>query len=303
MEQRSSITSLMSSFGRAYHSENAKNPVFDDFKARELMTDDEYRSIAGYILGGIDFFAPEMNGKFESNEKILEYLVNTQIAPTPLGRAAFCEESLKTAVRTGTKQYVILGAGMDTFAFRNPGFAGRCEIFEVDHPLTQAGKKSRIEHARWQIPDGLHFVPVDFTKDDLRDSLLKNGFDPRKKTFFSWLGVSMYLCRDDIEKMLDCIASLSAEGSDLVFDYADAGFFLSEVKRVRNMLAMAKAGGEEMKSGFDQMSLELMLADHGFLVYEHLGSHDIQKRYFSERTDGLSAFEHIGYVHACLKRR
>lgn len=91
MEQRSSITSLMSSFGRAYHSENAENPVFDDFKARELMTDDEYRSIAGYILGGIDFFAPEMNGKFESNEKILEYLVNTQIAPTTLGRAAFCE--------------------------------------------------------------------------------------------------------------------------------------------------------------------------------------------------------------------
>lgn len=81
MEQRSSITSLMSSFGRAYHSENAKNPVFDDFKARELMTDDEYRSIAGYILGGIDFFAPEMKGKFESGEKALEYLVNTQIAP------------------------------------------------------------------------------------------------------------------------------------------------------------------------------------------------------------------------------
>ncbi len=113
----------------------------------------------------------------------------------------------------------------------------------------------------------------------------------------------LYLCRDDIEKMLDCIASLSADGSDLVFDYADAGLFLSDVKRVRNMLAMAKAGGEEMKSGFDQMSLELMLADHGFLVYEHLGSHDIQKRYFSERTDGLSAFEHIGYVRACLKRR
>lgn len=110
----------MSSFGRAYHSENAKNPVFDYFKARELMTDDEYRSIAGYILGGIDFFAPEMNGKFESNEKILEYLVNTQIAPTPLGRAAFCEESLKTAVRTGTKQYVILGAGMDTFLSEIP---------------------------------------------------------------------------------------------------------------------------------------------------------------------------------------
>lgn len=118
MEQRSSITSLMSSFGRAYHSENAENPVFDDFKARELMTDDEYRSIAGYILGGIDFFAPEMNGKFESNEKILEYLVNTQIAPTTLGRAAFCEESLKTAVRTGTKQYVILGAGNGYFCFQ-----------------------------------------------------------------------------------------------------------------------------------------------------------------------------------------
>ncbi len=148
--------------------------------------------------------------------------------------------------------------------------------------------RNRVSNAHvGTFPTDFILFLIDFTKDDLREALLKSGFDPRKKTFFSWLGVSMYLCRDDIEKMLDCIASLSADGSDLVFDYADAGLFLSDVKRVWNMLAMAKAGGEEMKSGFDQMSLELMLADHGFLVYEHLGSHDIQNAETSPKNGRL----------------
>ena len=88
----------------------------------------------------------------------------------------------------------------------------------------------------------------------------------------------------------------------LVFDYADAGLFLSDVKRVQNMLAIAKAGGEEMQSTFDEMSLGLMLSKYNFSIYEHLSRDEIQKRYFSGRTDWLSAFEHINYVHAVLKK-
>ena len=197
---------------------------------------------------------------------------------------------------------MILGAGMDTFAFRCPDLLQTVDVFEVDHPLTQADKEERIRRAGWAVPEKLHFVPVDFTKDDLGTTLLSAGYSPEKKSFFSWLGVSMYLDRASIEGMLRNIAALAADGSDLVFDYADAGLFLSDVKRVQNMLAMAKAGGEEMKSSFDQLSLELMLSECGFLVYEHLNREEIQSRYFSGRTDWLSAFEHIGYAHAVLKK-
>ena len=302
MNNGTSITALMSAFGRAYHAEHAENPIFADTKARELMTDEEYSMIAAYILGGIDFFAPDKKDSFANNEEALTYLVNTQIAPTPLARAAFCEDALKTAMSTGTEQYVILGAGMDTFAFREPAFLSKYDVFEVDHPLTQENKRSRIQRAGWTVPEKLHFVPMDFTKDDLRAKLLEAGYNPKKKTFFSWLGVSMYLDWNAIETMLQNIAALAVDGSGLVFDYADAGLFLSDVKRVQNMLAMAKAGGEAMKSGFDQMSLELMLSEYDFLVYEHLNCAEIQKRYFFGRSDWLSAFEHINYAHAVLKK-
>ena len=112
----------------------------------------------------------------------------------------------------------------------------------------------------------------------------------------------MYLYRDEMETMLQSVAALAADGSSLVFDYADAGLFLSNVKRVQRMLAMAKTGGAELKSSFNQLSMELMLSDYGFLVYEHLNCKEIQKRYFSGRSDGLSAFEHISFAHAVWKK-
>lgn len=301
MNNKASITALMSAFGRAFHAENEKNPIFADMKAKELMTDEEYQSIGSYILGGIDFFAPEKKGTFASDKEALRYLVNTQIAPTPLARARFCEDSLKTAMRTGTEQYVILGAGMDTFAFREPDFMRKYKVFEVDHPLTQADKKERIKMAALEIPDNLCYVPVDFSTDNLNEKLLMAGFDPSKKTFFSWLGVSYYLSLEQIEKMLDSVADLSAEGSSLVFDYADENLFRSDIKRVQNMIAMAAAGGEPMKTCFSYEQLEKLLEKHRFLIYELLTTEDIQENYFKEREDGLTAFEQISYVNAVIK--
>ena len=152
------------------------------------------------------------------------------------------------------------------------------------------------------MPEKLHFVPIDFTKDNIGDKLIEAGFKSDKKTFFSWLGVCMYLEQSAIEKVLQNLSSLAANGSDLIFDYADDGLFQAEERRVQNMIAMAKAGGEEMKSCFDQMSLEHMLSTHHFLTYEHLSRREIQSRFFSERNDWLSAFEHINYVHAVLRK-
>ena len=203
MNNKASITALMSSFGRAFHTENEEHPVFRDFLAKELMTAEEY-----------------------------------------------------TAVLTGTKQYVILGAGMDTFAFREPEFLSKYRVFEVDHPLTQADKLERITRASWTIPDNLTFVPVDFTKDSLRERLIAAGFNPSAKSFFSWLGVTYYLSAEAIDTMLSALSSICADGSTLVFDYPDENFFDAPEKRVQNTIMMAKAGGEPMQSAFSYSELE-----------------------------------------------
>ncbi|MGN0812168.1 MAG: class I SAM-dependent methyltransferase [Candidatus Coproplasma sp.] len=303
IDNKASLTSLMSAFARAYHTENAKSPVFSDSVAKRLFNDEEYKAMCGYVVGGLDFFAPDKKGEFESGEETLKYLVNTQLAPTPVARAKYCEDALKTAVMTGTCQYVILGAGLDTFALREGEFLNKYSVFEVDHPVTQSDKRARIERAGLTLPNNLHFVPVDFTKDNLKERLLAAGFDPNKKTFFSWLGVSYYLTVEQIINTLKSIASISAEGSTVVFDYADENLFSSNVRRVQNMLAMAQAGGEGMKSGFSYQQLEKLLEERSFLIYELMTEQDIQSTYFEGRNNNeMSAFEHINYVTAVYKR-
>ena len=193
MDNKASITALMSAFGRAFHAENEDHPVFADGLAKELMTEEEYAAVQGYVLGGARFFEPEIDPAAWEPKELVRRLVNTHIAPSPLCRAAYTEQALKTAALTGTEQYVIFGAGLDTFAFREPEFLSKHRVFEVDHPLTQADKRERITRAGWTIPGNLAFIPVDFTKDRLTERLTAAGFDPSVKSFFSWLGVTYYL--------------------------------------------------------------------------------------------------------------
>ena len=301
MNNKTSITALMSSFGRAFHAENEEHPVFRDSLAKELMTEEEYTAVQKYLLGGAPFFEPEIDPAVLQPKELLRRLVNVHIAPSPLCRAAYTEQALKTAVLTGTKQYVILGAGLDTFAFREPEFLSKHRVFEVDHPLTQADKKERITRAGWTIPDNLTFVPVDFTKDSLAQRLVAAGFDPSAKSFFSWLGVTYYLSAEAIDTMLPTLSSLCADGSTLVFDYPDENFFAAPEKRVQNTIMMAKAGGEPMQSAFSYSELEKLLEKHGFLIYELLTSDTIQRDIIDKTGADLKAFEHINYCLAVRK--
>ena len=298
MNSQGSMTALMSAFGRAWHCANEATPVFADDRARALFSNEEYAFMRGCILNGRDFFAPGLSG---SDEEVLRAIVNESIAPTPLCRAAYCEAALETAERTGTVQYVILGAGLDTFAFRNAGFVGRHPVYEVDHPSTQADKLRRIDRAGWRVPENLHFVGTDFAKDSLAEKLLAAGFDPTKKTLFSWLGVSYYLARGEIDAFLGQLSALCAEGSSLVFDYADRGLFDAEERRVKNMIALACSSGEPMKSCFSHVELARLLEVHGFLVYEELSPAQIQAELIGQRCPDMTAFEHIHYVLAVRK--
>ena len=182
MNNKASITALMSAFGRAFHAENEKHPAFADYLAKELMTAEEYAAVQKYLLGGAQFFEPEIDPAVFQPKELLRRLVNVHIAPSPLCRTAYTEQALKAAVLTGTKQYVILGAGLDTFAFREPEFLSKHSVFEVDHPLTQADKLERITRAGWTAPDNLTFVPVDFTKDGLCSIIRTRTFLTRPKS-------------------------------------------------------------------------------------------------------------------------
>ena len=301
MENQSSITALMSAFGRAFHAENETHPVFRDHLAKALMTEEEYNAVQGYLLSGAQFFEPEADSSKCTPEELLRKLVNVHIAPSPLCRAAYTEQALKTAVRIGAKQYIILGAGLDTFAFREKDFIEQHQVFEVDHPLTQEDKKQRISRAGWAVPENLAFVPVDFAKDSLADQLLNSGFDRSSRAFFSWLGVIYYLPVEAIDKTLGEIGGLCAEGSTLVFDYPDEHFFAAAEQRMQNTILMAKAGGEAMQTAFSYAALEKLLEKHGFLIYELLTPKEIQSDIIDPAGADMKAFEHVNYCLAVKK--
>ena len=302
MKNKSSITALMSAFGRAFHAENEEHPVFNDYLAKELMTEEEYKAVEEYILGGAQFFEPEIIPSLQEQKNLLRRIVNVHISPSPLCRAAYTERALKTDVLTGARQYVILGAGLDTFAFRETEFVSKYKVFEVDHPLTQADKLNRISRAGWTLPENLKFVPVDFAEDNIADKLTESGFDKSAKSFFSWLGVTYYLSLEGIEKTLASLSEICADGSSLVFDYPDEKFFDSAENRVRNTIMMAKAGGEPMKSAFSYTELEKLLEKHGFLIYDLLTPADIQKDIIDKAGADMTAFEHVNYCLAARKR-
>lgn len=229
---------------------------------------------------------------------MLRRLVNVHIAPLPLCRAAYTERVLKAEALNGTEQYVILGAGLDTFAFRETEFLSKHKVFEADHPLTQADKPARIARAGWTIPKNLKFIPVDFSKDSLPKCLLAGGFDKSEKSFFSWLGVTYYLSVEAIEQTLSALSELCAPGSSLVFDYPDENFFAAAEKRVQNTIMMAKAGGEAMQSAFSCAELEKLLQNHGFQIRELLTPADIQRNIIDRAGASMKAFEHVNYCHA-----
>ncbi|MGN0585395.1 MAG: SAM-dependent methyltransferase [Ruminococcus sp.] len=300
MEEKKSLTAVMSLFVRAFHNAVAEEPVFRDEIAGKLLSKNECRETGEYIVSGGEFFFPGQNENLKSREEILELIVNTQLAPTVLARGRYIEDCLKTAVMTGTQQYVILGAGYDSFAWRETELLKSLDVFEADQPEVQRDKLERISRAGLEIPGNLHFVPIDLSAEDLKSCLAENGFDPGKKTFFSLPGVSYYLEDRDIRRTLESISSFAAEGSMIVFDYADEGLFSTDVQRVKNMLAMAHAGGEPMKFCCDEYYLTKMLEEYGFLLYEELSPDDIEDRYFSE--SDISAFEHIHFASAVIKK-
>jgi methyltransferase (TIGR00027 family) len=300
--ENKSLTALVSAFSRAYHAENNQIKIVDDQLARQILTDEEYENIASSMSQGIAFFQPEFIG---SQEQALRKIVDDQLSPTPLGRAAFAERELAIATTLGARQYLICAAGYDSFAYRQPKWATKMQIFEIDHPVTATDKRSRILDLHLDAPSNMHCISADFREPDWQSSLLTcPAFDPSLLSFSSVLGISYYLTKDVFKHFLTGIASLLPSGSSIVFDYPDEHTFTSQAgQRMHKQVMLAAQAGEPMQASYSYSELEQMLAEVDLLIYKHLTPTDITRQLFQAYNDNqpahkIMAFDNVNYCLA-----
>lgn len=208
-------------------------------------------------------------------------------------RSRYAEDQLHRAVAEGIRQYVVLGAGLDTFAYRNPYAALR--VFEVDHPATQSWKRQRLHAGAIAIPSTLTLVPVDFEQQTLAEGLKRAEFDLNAPAFFSWLGVTPYLTREACIATLAFIAQRTA-GSGVAFDFAVHRDLLSLRERLAlyALSARVAATGEPFQLFFRPEELAADLRVLGFHTAEMLAADEINARYFHNRSDGLKVGGSLG---------
>lgn len=201
-------------------------------------------------------------------------------------RSRFAEDLLAEAVAEGVRQYVVLGAGLDTFAYRNP-HAGM-HVFEVDYPATQEWKRARLAEAKITEPESLTFVPLDFEHHTLAEGLTEAGFDFARPAFFGWLGVVPYLTLDAVRSTLAMIGGL-LPGSGVCFDYALDPDTLSSERRLvfEALAARVERAGEPFRTFFTPDGLERLLGEAGFSRVVHSDAEFMNERYFDGRADGL----------------
>ena len=203
-------------------------------------------------------------------------------------RSRFVEDELARCVAAGARQYVLLGAGLDTFAYRNPYHDEGLQVFEVDHPGTQRWKQQLLAEAGIGVPPSLTFVPVDFERDDLGGALRQAGFRADQAACVSWMGVTMYLTADAVLSTLGTVAGFAA-GSCLCFDYRVPATMLNPIERVINEVLEKQiaALGEPWLSTFDPAQLQSQLLELGFSSAASATPDDLNVRYFARRKDGL----------------
>jgi methyltransferase (TIGR00027 family) len=263
-----SRTAVLTAVGRAMHREEPPPWVLDD----DL----------GFALAGPDAVA------------VREELVARLSRPSLLVfsrwvcvRARVPEDVVEDALQSGVRQYVVLGAGLDTFACRRADLMGRgLRVFEVDHPVTQAWKRERVVELGLELPSGLVFTPVDFEHQTLENGLVAAGFDFSAPATFSWIGVTMYLTLDAINATLATVARCpSGTRISLTYDLPKQALsgLGAEVSGVLSSIAAEM--GEPFVSTFLPSEIEMLLREHGFSRVEHVGPEEAQATYFSGRDD------------------
>ncbi|MGW5646997.1 class I SAM-dependent methyltransferase [Saccharopolyspora sp. NPDC003752] len=278
MNQETSRTALLAAAARAAHVlVDAEPHIFADPLAVPLLGE-QAEELLGYH-------------RFSGEHPILRGARAQAVI-----RCRYTEERLAAATRNGIAQYVILGAGLDTFAYRNELGV---RVFEVDHPVTQHWKRDLLENAGITIPGPASHVAVDFESDSLGDALVAAGFDPARPAFISWLGVTMYLTRDSIHETLATIGRF-ASGTQLVTDYVVSEELRDAVGReyAEAVAQVAGEGGEPWLSYFTPDEMAALLRDCGLTAVDDVDQRNAIDPELWHRRDGLSPSTLSRLVHA-----
>lgn len=262
-------TAVRTALWRALHVELDEKPlILNDEIGAQLVGEENWKS------------RPDMGASFSKGMRA-----------SITGRARFFEDLLEEEIKKGVTQYVILGAGLDTFAQRRPEIASKIQIFEVDQPGPQAWKQMRLKELDFKLPSGLHFVPVDFEAgQSWWDELIKAGFDKNKPAFVVSAGVSMYLSREANLATFTQIAKL-APGSTFASTFMLSLDLLSAQERsiMEFVMNKAKESGTPFVSLFSPNEILDLAKESGFRDAKFVSAKDIFQRYFAGRSDGLSA--------------
>jgi len=235
---------------------------------------------------GLQLVAPEANWRDRPD---MNPLFTAPFRASIVARARFIEDLVMERADGGLDQYVILGAGLDTFAQRRPDVGTRLRIFEVDQPATQAWKRRRLAELGYGVPEWLRLVPVDFEAGaDWWTQLVHAGFDPARPAVVASTGVSMYLTRNAVDATLRQVAAL-APGSTLAMTFLLPIELASPEVRpgLERAVEGARASGTPFLSFFTPAEMLEMARAAGFRHAEHVSADALTERYFAGRTDGL----------------
>ena len=265
MQKEPSRTALAAAYHRAAHQVLEHGRIFPDPLALRIL--------------GIDADTLDRETEQHPSRRRMRIFI--------AARSRFAEDALAAAVERGVRQLVVLGAGLDTYAYRS-ACRDHLRIFEVDHPATQEWKRQRLADAAIPSPPSLTFAPIDFERETLAKGLEAAGFNLAEETFFTWLGVVPYLTEDAVWSTLAFIVSLP-NGAHVVFDYSDPPASLPADGRASHERSAARVAkvGEAWLSYFEADALRAKLIDLGFTEVEDLGPPQIAARYFPNRMISL----------------
>ena len=284
-DQSPSSTALVTARMRTIHTVSDPQPIINDPWGSKLAM----ASTLAAIKSGVE--VPS------GNESEMEELVDDMLRSSPayanvIARSCYSEDALLSAISGGVNQYVLIGAGYDSYALRRPPEAQRLEIFEIDHPSTQAMKKQRL--AECGVPDGggVHFIAADLGQESVASALTRSTFQPTERAFLSWLGVTMYLTREANMATLGSVAQCCAPGTELVFSYVDQRIFESgstsaTAEHFARLGREVENYGEPFVSGFDPFTLANDLRDVGLNLEEDLDDRQVLQRFDPSDANGL----------------
>jgi len=300
---RASLTAMGTALMRADHTRTAREPLIDDGWGDRLVSDSYRSQLREDALSALP---PEVRERLEALEpqELLGVVLRRHPSyATIVIRTRCAEDMLALAVGRGVRQYVILGAGLDSFALRRPEFAHEVEVFELDHPDTQQFKLARLAECGSSSPSGVHYIGTDLAVETPAEALGRATFDPLQPSFFSWLGVTAYLTREANLRTLRSVASCGAAGSELVFDYGDQRAYDNPPTDERSIRIRARLAriGEPWISGFHPARLSDELRDVGLELLENLSPPELHRRYCAASPDELTPSPNHYLARACVR--